>query len=267
MEEKRKTTLDEFMKEWGSTKLHQRVLEFYLAEGVLAEPLPQKLQFSPYVTNQLSNMRRIQDEAERELAAFFEAYTFFTVYGEVGYAPDQAKSAENGENVKTPAWLKNRVGKKSVNRTTAWTVGWDIYMKGRLTTRIKKLCEMVNILQECTWSKSFGGKKWGVIAQNLQDYWYDKKSRKLFVDTAVSLAHNGCLYVDKLFNTAGNESMFSVFKNILDEKYNAPDVFHLFIAGKKRLENYDGIAFKDILVKLDNKFADFIEYLRGECGK
>ena len=71
---------------------------------------------------------------------------------------------------------------------------------------------LVRIFNEGYWSSSFGGKKWGKVAQALHDYVRGEMSMELLLDMGFALAHNGGPIFNKqvLYHHQDNKELLKI---------------------------------------------------------
>jgi len=252
----------------GQQYLFSKFGTLYLTEGFLAEQTLMK-HMSPYVQ---ATMRRIQQQHEmvlEELSDFFEKYTFMALIGESRHLNGQIRVSKN--NLPTPC---KKFKTEKVSRIDAWRHAWEVYHAHRLPKKAEVLRDIVELFMEREWNHAFGGKKWGKIGLNLLKLWEGEINTKVFVDTAVTLAHNNEVYLDKLMG-----GQVRSVRILFTHKSTAPTVYE-YCSGIRctaRGKEYRGIPKPDALwAAFDNRrfweilykdvvqgYMEFIAYVKG----
>jgi hypothetical protein len=154
--------------------------------------------FSPYAyTSHEDIVRKNEDERFEELTnkleEFFKTYIIISCAGEARYAWSMID-----DGIKAlPEWLPVReIIKNNPARQGMWRYAhWLLSQRSCSEMAV----DLVHIFGLKWMTSAYGGAKWQSIAQHLMDYLSGKMSKMIFVDQAVSLCHNGNIFLDKLY--------------------------------------------------------------------
>jgi translation initiation factor 2 beta subunit (eIF-2beta)/eIF-5 len=162
---------------------------------------------------------------ENVLEKFFITYIFITCAGEARHIHRNDYGCRFKSSV--PDWIRGGVPQ---SRNFIWAYAYEIVTQ-KSTEELLKYCDDLYILfTKFKWEGGYGGIKWGKIIKHLIDYLNGKKNKKVFIDQAVSLVHNGSIFLDKI-----NIDIIKV-RRILDLKFQA--VLDTVPTLLKLLENY-----------------------------
>lgn len=171
---------------------------------------------SGYKLNSYEEMIREKEDKRFEeltdlLEDFFRKYILISCIGESRFAPSAARDGYDH----LPSWVPVKDG--GGNRENNWNYGFWMLNRG-IHTEVDLAIDLVGIF-ELNWGEStaYGGAKWASIANHLMEYLAGSMSKVVFVDQAVSLCHNGSIFVDKLGVCIDDT------KRILDLKFRAEE--------------------------------------------
>lgn len=176
------------------------------------------------------HIRKVEEDRfeflTKELEEFFKTYIIVSCIGESRYAWSMVKQGIES----LPSWLPiKEIVKHCPQRSEVWNYATWLIGKESITDLA---VDLVGVFGLSWGSCAYGGEKWQSIAQHLMDYLSGSMSRMIFVDQAVSLCHNGNIFLDKL-----GIDIYST-KAILDYKLEATkeNYSHLmyYVVGKQR---------------------------------
>lgn len=209
---------EEFVSYWEQN-LIPKIAEFYLTESLRVQPPTDNLSFSPYYRANISKVTEERQNALDQLEDFFKKYIFLACLGEARY---RSKYDITGKEY---AWIPKGCSGMS-SRNSAWTKGYKIYLANENKDKLlEKSMVLYELFDRSEWGDcSYGGRKWRNIINHLIEYLSGNIDKLTFVDTAVSLVHNGSLFVDKIIGL----KKVTALKGILQVKFTACNPMALY---------------------------------------
>jgi hypothetical protein len=138
--------------------------------------------------------RLMLDKKADKIADQFSRYTDMAVGGEIRHTPkSNYKFIVNKPMIE--ALEDGTIGHSmdGTGRHSAWN-GWYWFRQRYGTVALKWVVE---IFQQGSWGSSYGGMKWGDIANTLYMYEREEINKHIFIDTCWGLQHNGGVYFNK----------------------------------------------------------------------
>jgi len=128
---------------------------------------------------------------QNKLEKFFIMYLFVSSFGEARHFNKVEMTDTYGFSwAPDPSFI--------TDRPRAWFYALDMINTDSQETLLLKAEDLYTVFSSGSWALGFGGKKWADIINTLINYLKGNLNKIIFIDTNVSLAHNGQLYLDKL---------------------------------------------------------------------